>query len=215
MILENIVVKVISMREKSSIQIATWLTSGYMWGENFVHWDGHYDEVGKSIDELSLGGNDGDDGGDDGHSCDSPVDEVVFCLQQSTRISQFDFSISHIEIWLGLASCLAGKSGVWGKAVFESNTHFFPNQGFWVDFFPNTTFFTVGLRKDGQGQRVPFYYYDNTTPSPIQCFNISEFKQNSSKRMIFITTEILHHIRCPNLATFVVPITNLHSGFTW
>ena len=111
----------------------------------------------------------------------------------STRISQFDFSISHIEIWLGFASCLAGKSGVWGKAVFESNTHFFPNQGFWVDFFPNTTFFTVGLRKDGQGQRVPFYYYDNTTPSPIQCFNISEFKRNSTKRMFFITTGILHH----------------------
>ena len=111
----------------------------------------------------------------------------------STRISPFHLSISPIEIWLGFASCLAGKSGVWGKAVFESNTHFFPNQGFWVDFFPNTTFFTVGLRKDGQGQRVPFYYYDNTTPSPNRCCNISEFKRNFTKRMFFITTGILHH----------------------
>ena len=61
--------------------------------------------VGKSIDELSLGGNDGDDGGDDGHSCDSPVDEVVFCLQQGFPnsilvlvILKSDLALPHV--WL-------------------------------------------------------------------------------------------------------------------
>ena len=59
-----------------------------------------------------------------------------------------------------------------------------------VTIFPNTMlfFFTVGLRKDGQGQRVPFYYYNNTTSSPNQCFNISKFKRKYTNRIIFITT---------------------------
>ena len=49
-------------------------------------------------------------------------------------------------------------------------------------------FFTVALRKDGQGQRVLFYYYNNTTPSPNQCFNISKFKRKYTNSIIFITT---------------------------
>ena len=145
MILENIVVKVISMREKSSIQIATWLTSGYMWGENFVHWDGHYDEVGKSIDELSLGGNDGVVTHLWTRSCSAfnnqqgfPNSILVLVILKS------DLALPHV--WLEKRSGDWGKGGVWIKHHFFSK----PKVSEW-NFFPSTTFFYSWLKEGWAG----------------------------------------------------------------
>ena len=126
-------------------------------------------------------------------SCDSPVDEVVFCLQQGFPnsilvlvILKSDLALPHV--WL--EKVVFGEK----RCLNQTPTFFQTKVSEWIFSLTATQrFFTVGLRKDGQGQRVPFYYYDNTTPSPNQCFNISEFKRNSTKRMFFITTGILHH----------------------